>query len=216
MSDNIKQETEPKERILDTAIRLFAQKGYSGTGVREIAREADVNVAMINYYFGSKGNILKCIINDFFDAYKVVLDEVMGEDKPLDALVPHILGKIIGLFRENPDRMRVVFTEVPFDLPEIADVKAQNLGRMLPAVFGKIIPELEKLGVTEFRPEIVGPSLIGGVLFHFLMKPVLGKVLDVKFDDAFYEEYPEYLSQVFLYGVTSLGTLPQKKDESHV
>ena len=43
-----------KETIIESAIKLFSTKGFEGTSVREIASDAGVNVAMINYYFESK------------------------------------------------------------------------------------------------------------------------------------------------------------------
>ena len=43
-----------KEQIIDVATELFAKDGYNGTSVRDIASEANVNVAAINYHFGSK------------------------------------------------------------------------------------------------------------------------------------------------------------------
>jgi AcrR family transcriptional regulator len=43
-----------KTHIIETAIELFAEKGFEGTSIRDLATKADVNVAMINYYFGSK------------------------------------------------------------------------------------------------------------------------------------------------------------------
>lgn len=43
-----------KETILKVALNFFAQKGYEGSSIRGIAREASVNLVMINYYFGSK------------------------------------------------------------------------------------------------------------------------------------------------------------------
>lgn len=49
------QETQDsRERILDAATRLFAEKGYHGTTVALICREAGVNIAAVNYYFQSK------------------------------------------------------------------------------------------------------------------------------------------------------------------
>src|SRR5690606_22877275 len=50
--------TEKQLQIIEVAERLFASQGYNGTSVRDIAKEADVNVAMISYYFGSKENLL--------------------------------------------------------------------------------------------------------------------------------------------------------------
>ena len=41
-------------------MNLFGQKGFDGTSVREIAAGADVNLAMINYYFGSKEKFDEC------------------------------------------------------------------------------------------------------------------------------------------------------------
>lgn len=49
---------ETKERILDAAERLFAELGYAATSTREITREAQVNLAAVNYHFGSKERLL--------------------------------------------------------------------------------------------------------------------------------------------------------------
>ncbi|MGC4100603.1 TetR family transcriptional regulator [Ferruginibacter sp.] len=48
-------------KIMETAEELFAEKGFSGTSVRDIADAADINVAMISYYFGSKEKMLESI-----------------------------------------------------------------------------------------------------------------------------------------------------------
>ncbi len=51
-----------QEMILAKAERLIAQKGFSATSVREIAKEAGVNIAMISYYFGSKEKLLESLL----------------------------------------------------------------------------------------------------------------------------------------------------------
>ncbi|HEU4552458.1 MAG TPA: TetR family transcriptional regulator, partial [Chitinophaga sp.] len=48
-------------QILDAAERLFAMHGFHGASVRDIAQEADVNIAMISYYFGSKERLIEAI-----------------------------------------------------------------------------------------------------------------------------------------------------------
>lgn len=53
-----------KERILKVASKLFAQKGFDGTSVREIAKLAGVNVAMISYFWGGKKELFQGIINN--------------------------------------------------------------------------------------------------------------------------------------------------------
>ncbi|CAA2104302.1 putative HTH-type transcriptional regulator YttP [Variovorax paradoxus] len=48
---------EARHRLLHTALRLFAQKGFAKTSTREIAREAEVNISAISYYFGDKDGL---------------------------------------------------------------------------------------------------------------------------------------------------------------
>ena len=56
MSQKVKKEI-PRERLLEEAEALFAEKGYTAVSVREIIAAADCNVASINYYFGNKKNL---------------------------------------------------------------------------------------------------------------------------------------------------------------
>jgi AcrR family transcriptional regulator len=53
---------ETKERILDTAERLFAEQGYAATSLRAIVTAARVNLAAIHYYFHSKETLLEAVI----------------------------------------------------------------------------------------------------------------------------------------------------------
>lgn len=53
---------ETREKIIEAARILFADLGYEGTSVREIARAAEVNVASLNYYFSSKENLFQEIL----------------------------------------------------------------------------------------------------------------------------------------------------------
>ncbi|RYD90762.1 MAG: TetR/AcrR family transcriptional regulator, partial [Sphingobacteriales bacterium] len=52
---------EKQLQIMRTAESLFAQKGYDGASVRDIAEAAGVNSAMISYYFGSKEGLIKAL-----------------------------------------------------------------------------------------------------------------------------------------------------------
>lgn len=51
-------------QIIEVAERLFSRQGYNGTSVRDIAKEAGVNVAMVSYYFGSKENLLVAVFQN--------------------------------------------------------------------------------------------------------------------------------------------------------
>lgn len=51
-----------REAILDAAERLFAQQGHDGTSMRQITRAAGVNLAAVNYHFGSKETLIQAVL----------------------------------------------------------------------------------------------------------------------------------------------------------
>ncbi len=50
----MKTEQDPKTRLIESAVRLFAEKGFDAVGIREIAQLAEVNSAAVSYHFGGK------------------------------------------------------------------------------------------------------------------------------------------------------------------
>ncbi len=55
---------EARNRLLDTALALFAEKGFAKTSTREIALAAQINIASISYYFGDKAGLYKAVFTD--------------------------------------------------------------------------------------------------------------------------------------------------------
>ena len=60
----MKKTDNSKDRILSAAVKLFAEKGYEGTSIREICKEAKSNICMISYYWGGKKELYQGIIED--------------------------------------------------------------------------------------------------------------------------------------------------------
>ncbi|HEU4608677.1 MAG TPA: TetR family transcriptional regulator, partial [Chitinophagaceae bacterium] len=74
--------SDKKTEILQAAEELFAQKGFDGTSVRDIAQHANVNLAMISYYFGSKEKLLEALI-DYRSSYTAGILEELSADQTL-------------------------------------------------------------------------------------------------------------------------------------
>ncbi len=62
MNEVVTIQADTKQRILDAAEFLFAQNGYRGTSLREITGRAAVNLAAVNYHFGSKKTLVEAVI----------------------------------------------------------------------------------------------------------------------------------------------------------
>ena len=75
-----------KNKILDAAESLFADKGFNGTSLREITSQAEVNLAAVNYHFGSKKELIKAVMsrymNELSPRLELALTEVCEQESP--------------------------------------------------------------------------------------------------------------------------------------
>ena len=97
---------ETKEKIMEKARVLFADHGYEGTSVREIAKAAEVNVASVNYYFSSKENlfleILRAGYTECAQEMRVLLEKNKGD-------LEETMVEIFRYFVENSHDLRSHF-----------------------------------------------------------------------------------------------------------
>lgn len=73
------EKTDKKTDILNAASMLFSEFGYEGTSTRQIAKESGANMAMINYYFGSKEGVFLQIMEEKISGFKSQLDQINEE-----------------------------------------------------------------------------------------------------------------------------------------
>jgi AcrR family transcriptional regulator len=66
-----------KNKILDAADVLFADKGFNGTSLREITSQANVNLAAVNYHFGSKKELIKAVMSRYMDELSPQLESAL-------------------------------------------------------------------------------------------------------------------------------------------
>ncbi|RTR33674.1 TetR/AcrR family transcriptional regulator [Shewanella atlantica] len=64
--------SDTKTRILDAAEKLFAERGFSETSLRLITSKAEVNLASVNYHFGSKKELIRAVLARYLDVFMPV------------------------------------------------------------------------------------------------------------------------------------------------
>lgn len=93
--------TEKHIHILDKAEELFAVNGYEGTTVRDIATAADVNLAMISYYFGSKEKLIEILFRERMEGTKLRIESVVNNKsispfQKLEILIDQYIQRAFG------------------------------------------------------------------------------------------------------------------------
>lgn len=74
-----KDKIDKKDHILDVAERVFSDHGFDGASTRMISGEAGVNMAMLNYYFGSKEGLFLAVIGRKISSFKDLLVTISGD-----------------------------------------------------------------------------------------------------------------------------------------
>ena len=178
---------EKQIQILQVAEKLFAEKGFDGTSIRDIAKEAKINIAMVSYYFGSKEQLLESIIMSRAAGIKLQLDILTLEDlEPLQKI-----HKLIELYIDKINSNRCIYKIMHFEfsstqrvinLKAFTDLKKGNLKSL-----ETIIHEGQEKGI--FRKDIIVPLLITTILgtyFHFhLNRPFYETILDVDTEEKY-------------------------------
>jgi AcrR family transcriptional regulator len=95
--------TDKQLQIMTIAERLFSELGFEGASVRDIAKEAEVNVAMISYYFGSKDKLLEAIFIKHTDTIRLKLENILMDEKmePLQRVMVMIDAYVEKAFRSQ-------------------------------------------------------------------------------------------------------------------
>lgn len=75
-----KEKTDKKDHILDVAEKIFSELGYDGASTRTISGEAGVNMAMLNYYFGSKEGLYLAVFERKISAFRTLLQNIGSDD----------------------------------------------------------------------------------------------------------------------------------------
>ena len=101
-----------RSRILDVAITIFAQRGYSGASTREIADAAEVNQGLVTYYFGSKQALWRAAIDHALAEYRNTFADRMAElEDPEDRnFYRFALKHYVQWASENADVLRILIS----------------------------------------------------------------------------------------------------------
>jgi AcrR family transcriptional regulator len=168
-----------KMHIMERAIVLFADRGFEGTSIRELALDAGVNVAMINYYFGSKEKLVEAIIEDKASYMKDRLEELetnleLNEIEKIDRLIVDYVTRILAGASFHK-----------FLHKELMDTKREDIQSFLTTSFARnanniaaiIEKGIEKKVFKEVDAVLTVATIIGTISYVMMSKSYCNKLL---------------------------------------
>lgn len=147
------------ERILDAAETLFAEKGFAETSLRLITSKAQVNLAAVNYHFGSKKSLIQAVFSRFLEPFCANLDAELDrleasqrQPETLESLLELLLEQTLKLEPRNRSDlsvfMRLVglsFSQSQGHLRRYLDEKYGKVFRRYVALLHKAAPQMSPL-----------------------------------------------------------------------
>jgi AcrR family transcriptional regulator len=158
-------------QLMDTAEKLFSQKGFDGTSVRDIAEAAGINTAMISYYFGSKEKLMEEIFERKSLNIREKVDNLLKDDSldPLQKMYSLVDKYIEGIMQRKVFHRILLCEQIinqnPSIIQMVEKMKARNT---------ECINDLIRLGQKKgvFKKNIDIPMLTNtliGTISHALL-----------------------------------------------
>ncbi|MBC7828633.1 MAG: TetR/AcrR family transcriptional regulator [Chitinophagaceae bacterium] len=158
-----------EEKIKQAARIVFTRKGYAATRTRDIAEEAGLNLALLNYYFRSKEKLFELIMMEKVQKLFGILAPLVNDpNTSLEEKVDRLTNNYFVMLTQNPDLPLFVLSEIRSHGSPFGE-KVQ---------VGKLLRESHLMKqVTERRPDLdplqVAMTLLGMIVFPFIAKPIL-------------------------------------------
>ncbi|PWJ59343.1 AcrR family transcriptional regulator [Dyadobacter jejuensis] len=181
------ENTSTEEKIVAAAHKLFTQKGYAATKTRDIAEEAGINLALLNYYFRSKEKLFELIMADNLKQFLCSIESVTTDARTTyQEKFKLLVENYIDLFLDKPDMPIFILSEIRSNPLEMF----QRV-RFVKIFEGSIMSEqlreaIERREIEPINPVHILMNLLGMVVFPFVVKPIIQNVVGV--EDANYRE----------------------------
>ncbi|MCF7805624.1 MAG: TetR/AcrR family transcriptional regulator [Candidatus Marinimicrobia bacterium] len=202
-----------REKILEVAANLFANHGYNGVSVREIAEAADVTKPVIYYYFENKEDLHRTLIQTAFRHAAEIHEQVYQSNQPADKQLRDIMRSHFRYCLENPDVVKILYDTIGKNINE----KGLTAGRPAMLDTGREFRKFSDFVRTgqergQFNPDL-NPMKVG-MMFLGIMNIFIVTQLHSK-RTLLSDEFADELMDILLYGIANNQKLDASSREEH-
>ena len=170
-----KEYSETEIKIKTAAKSLFLRKGYSATTTRDISKESDINLALLNYYFTSKKKLFEIImLETFYDFISKMVEVYNDEKSTLEEKLKLTSSKYIDMIIAEPHLPTFVVNELKNNPSSILKIlKGQIMESKLVDQYNDGV----KKGVyKKIDPIHFVTNILSLIVFPFISSPIIIKM----------------------------------------
>lgn len=112
----------PREQIFEAACKVFLNKGYDDTRMKEIAHEAGFNTSMLYYYYQSKQRLFQEVFNTEIHHFFSCILEPLKSDESFDRKISQLIDDCHEILQDNPHLGHFIFLEMVYHAEEFQEL----------------------------------------------------------------------------------------------
>jgi AcrR family transcriptional regulator len=193
--DGLPSRRDRREDILKASLHLFAEKGFHGTSMRDIAREADITEGLIYHYFADKRDLFRAIIEEHSFLPLLRTLPQLAEQLDLRGLLIVLARGFFDVLKQNTDLSRLLLQEVQV-FPEekeafFVDAVGESIGEL-----ARILDQrMSEKARTQVDPEVAARIFFNSLLAFFVEQEILGGKHMLPADE---QSYVDHLVDMFV------------------
>lgn len=193
--------SDKRRLIVDSAIKVFAEKGYHATRISDIARDAEIAYGLVYHYFKNKEEILDTIFIERWGGFIDVVRAIADDGRCVEDKLLSIAAVTLTAYRRHPEWVKVLVFEIQ-RTQRFADPDRVRLVGQLFGLIARILREGQERG--ELRDDL-DPTLACYIFVGGLDIVVTNRVLDlieIEGDEAaYYMKIAQTVVELFLNGM---------------
>ncbi|WP_202078555.1 forespore capture DNA-binding protein RefZ [Caldalkalibacillus salinus] len=191
-----------KDKIIEAATDLFYFEGFKSTTVRQIAKKASVNPALVSYYFGSKKGLLEALMVNFYESYFEVLEsqrKMLSEQQDVHHKLLSLVNVAFNYLFESYKMTRFIYRELTLDSMLIREVMSTYISKEKYYYLSVMEEALEKEQISAIDIEMVVLQILNILYMPFLQPQVIREVyhmepLSMTFKKRYYDQLSGWIT----------------------
>jgi len=188
-----------RDQLIDAAMRVYSQKGFTRATNKDIAREAGITPGLIYYYFESKEALLKAIIETRSPAQLMTTLPPQALELPPQLFLRMLILRALSIIESEQliQLIRMLLPEIVHN-PEIASIASSMIQRILEFLGSYFEKQVGKGALRPIDGVLTAQVTIGSVLAFVLRRQIMGDPVALAYT---HEQIAEAVSETVLQGI---------------
>lgn len=196
-----------RAKILEAAEALFAERGFTGTAVRDIANKAGVTGAMIHYYFGNKEGLYQAVLATVALKVRDTFAQIASQQDSTRERLTRLVEAYAAYVLSHPNLARILYREMLAGGQHLRQMAGKYATANYTMVRDAIAEGVRRGELRELDIDLAPVSLLGMVAVFQFLRPIVSTVLGKQdYDDQFIKRIAQHTVELFLTGAQASPT----------